>query len=218
MEDLPQKLSRVRAISVKKGNWLGLSDDFMKPFELPFIDHCGKFTGCTLYRSVMNQQDYIATLIATVAKRIDSWAWSHSKILKKDTSFLKTLVTRVSTIYVLTKNSYFIDRILVLLKNFQRHKKAITGLVAHFANKLDANKGFIYGQACSHAHWLTSRASRPRDKSSPKLHTFPFREVGVTDFTKRKVWIFDSVYRTSMDIQYLGKSYFSVLRPSEDYV
>jgi hypothetical protein len=205
-------------MTIKRGNWLGCSDDLTRKFELPFIDHAGKTSGCTLYTKEMTQQDYIATLIATTSKRISSWAYSHSKIERTSSSFLKTLCARVSTIYVLTKNSYLLDRVLVLMKDFQKYKNTIAGLIAKHASKLDENKGFIYSQACSHAHWLTSRAVRPRDKSRPALHTFPFSKVGVTDFEKRKIWIFHALYTVCSHIMYIGKSYYSLLRPSNNYV
>lgn len=157
VKSLPTDLKHVRALSLKKGKWLGVKEDFDKPFDIPFIDSRGKFTGCTLYKACLNSQSFLATVISTISSRLNGWTRSHgSKIKFKSRKYLGDLLARSSTIYALTKNSYMMDRLLVLFKDFERHKKAIAGLIAHFASKLDANKGFIYNQACSHAHWLTS--------------------------------------------------------------
>jgi len=215
---LPNQLRHVRAVTVKKGDWLGVKEELQHSFKIPYFDRLGRNSGCTLYTATLTQQDYIATLIATVSRRLLSWTRSHSKLKRKEQAYAETLMCRASTLYVLTKNSYLLDRILVLTKDFRKHKKIIHGIIFGFARKLDVNKGFIYSQACSHAHWLTTRASRPRDKSSPNLHSFPFKEVGISNFSERKLWIYDALFRVSSDVRYLGSNYFSTLRPSYDYV
>jgi len=218
VSDRPEKQRHIRAVTLKKGDWLGIKEDLIQIFEIPYFDTFGKNSGCTLYTARMTQQDYIATLIATVSRRLLCWTRSHSKLMRKEQAYLEDLIARCSTLYVLTKNSYLIDRILVLTKDFRKNKSFIKGIIARFASKLDANKGFIYSQACSHAHWLTTRAKRPRDKSSPTLHAFPLRKVGCTDFSKRKVWIFDAIYRVSTGTRYLGSTFYSILRPSFDSI
>lgn len=209
---IPEQLKHVRALTVKKGNWLGVKNDFPKPFDIPFIDERGKFTGCTLYKACLSSQSFLATVISTVSSRLRGWARSHNRIKFKSKNHLEYLITRSSTLYSLTKNSYMMDRLLVLFKDFERHKKAIAGIVACFASKLDANKGFIYGQACSHAHWLTSRASRPRDKSSPDQFSYPLREVGVSNFSQKKEFIFDALYVTTSVVAQVGSIIMRRLR------
>lgn len=198
VESLPEDPKLIRALSLKVGNWLGSREDFKKPYRVPLIDSVGKFTGCTLYKASMNSQSFISTVISTISNRLRGWTHRHnSRINFKSKKYLTDLIVRTACIYSMTKNTYLMDRVLWLLKDFEKHKKSIAGVLAHFASKLDANKGFIYGQACSHAHWLTSRVSRPRDKSSANLHTFPLREVGVSDFQQRRVFIYDAIYVTA---------------------
>jgi len=211
---LPNQLKHVRALTVKKGNWLGCAKelDLPRPYHIPYIDSRGKFTGCTLYKSSITSQDFLATVISTVASRLRSWVYRHNDRIKyKSRKYLNDLITRSSAIYAMTKNNYMLDRLLVLFKDFERQKESVRGVLAHFASKLDANKGFIYGQACSHAHWLTSRAQRPRDKSSPILHSYPFREVGISNFAQRKVFIYEAIYATTTVVAHIGSTIYSQL-------
>lgn len=201
---LPEKIQNVKSVTLRKGNWLGVKDDLSRPFNIPFIDRFGKFTGCTLYTAGLRQQDYMATIISTISSRIFSWVRSHNDMKKINRNYLRKLCAKASAVYATTKNSYMMDRIFVLLKNFQQNKKTVTGIIASFASKLDAYKGFIHSQACSHAYWLTSRAQRPRDKSRPELHTYPFREVGISNFPQRKLWLFDAIIRTASAVEYLA--------------
>lgn len=202
---LPEKLQHLKGgVTLKKGNWLGISDDLYRPCDFPFIDRFGKFTGCTLYKSGMRQQDFISSVVATISGRLISWAWSHNDMKKVNRNFLKKLCVKASTVYAVSKNSYMMDRILVLMKNLQKNRRAITGIIASFASKLDAYKGFIYSQACSHAYWLTSRAVRPRDKSRPDLHAYPLREVGISNFSQRRAWLFEAVVKSASAVLYLA--------------
>lgn len=203
VRSLPQKKQFVKAVSVKEGNWLGMSDDLTRPFEIPYIDRFGKFTGCTMYTSGMTQQSYISTVISTISRRLLFWGRSHNNMKKVSHNLLEKLVVKASAVYAMTKNTYMLDRVLALLKNVQRNRKAITGVIASFASKLDAYKGFIYSQACSHAHWLTSRAKRPREKSRPELHAYPLREVGISNFAQRRAWIFEAIYKTASAVLYI---------------
>lgn len=204
IEGLPERKQLIRAVSVKEGNWLGMKNDFKKPFHIPYIDRRGKFSGCTLYRSSLTSQSYLSTLIGTVSRRLIQWSRSHQGKLKhKVYRNLETLIARISALYVLTKNSYMMDRCLVLLKNLEKNQSAIRGLLAFYVSKLDENKGFIYSQASKYAHWLTSRASRPRDKSRDQYNYF-LGKVGVSNLAQRAEWIESCVYAVASAASQIG--------------
>lgn len=205
VHEMPDKRNSPRAVTVKLGNWLG--DSSQSPTgnrKIPYIDSRGKFSGCTLYTSNLSDQSYLATVIATVARRLHFWARRHNRFKFIERSMLETIITKVSSIYTLTKNSYFLDRILALMKNFHRNKKPITGLVNSFASKLDVYKGFIYSQACKHAHWLTSRAARPRDKSSTELFSYHMQRVGISNLLQMKTFIEEAIYVTVNTVSQIG--------------
>jgi hypothetical protein len=197
---LPQQSTRVIAVNVKKGNWLGPSSDLVWPVKIPYIDRFGKISGCSLYSANLKLEDYISTVIATSAGRLFSWVRRHNK--GKDFQYFvaKKLCQKVSSLHCITKNTYIVDRFLVLSKSLQKNLKTIVGLLASAANKLDDYKGFIYSQACSHAYWLTTRASRPRDKSRLNLHDFPLRKVGVTNHSQMISWTYNAIFTVARAI------------------
>jgi len=210
---MPRDLDNVRAVTVKRGNWLGEFKGPEGPKKIPFIDRQGKFTGTHLYTCNLSSQSYLSTVIATISRRLFFWIKRHNKPIKKrkERKYLETITTKVSGLYALTKNDYLLNRILVLFRNIERNRKPIAGLVNSFASKLDVYKGFVYSQACKHAHWLTSRAQRPRDKSSTDLRKYPFPQSGVTTLERRKLFISEAIYATTSVVAQIGSIVYTQL-------
>lgn len=162
---LPPHAPTARAIEVKKSaKWLTDQKFPSGGLTIPFIDKRGKFTGSNCYRVDWNPASVIATVSSTIYKRIRSWVLNKNKSPKKHN--YQDLLMRCAGYYAISKNNYFWDRILYLTKNIVKNRKAINSLLYSFATKLDAHKWFVYGHVCLQTKWLTSRALRPRDKSS----------------------------------------------------
>lgn len=167
MKELPLKRAQVKSLTVLTSrSWIKLKKGAGTRFLLPFIDYQGKFTGENLYSAVMEPQSFLSTVIATVFRRFKFWILRHNKDSLREFNKRQNLVLRFAALCVLTKNNYLTDRFLFLSKNFGRNRKAISSIAHNFSKKLDDNIWFVYGHVCLQTQWLTSRALRPRDKSS----------------------------------------------------
>lgn len=105
---------------------------------------------------------------------------------------------KCSALYTLTKNVYFWDRVLVLVKNINKNYQLISSILHRFSLKLDAHTWFVYGHVCLQTQWLTSRALRPRDKSTfSDRYTFitpnPVRVDGIGGYRQFE---YDSIWKT----------------------
>lgn len=164
---LPPDVRRARAVVVKKSPvWLTDQKFASGGWTLPFIDKLGRFTGSNCYRVDWHPAAVIGSTFATVYRRLRAYIMKHNVDHRHRVRNYQTLLSQCVAYYVISKNSYFWDRLLFLVKKITKNRRAITGLVLSYASKLDAHKWFVYGHVCLQTKWLTSRALRPRDKSS----------------------------------------------------
>jgi hypothetical protein len=137
-------------------------------YKFPYLNKNGQFTGSTLVSFRCSAPQYIATLVATLYRRIETRALVHNK--RSEVVKRKKLLLQAAYYYAVSKNAWFFDRLMALSRNLERHHKSIHHLVRNFTSKLDENKRFVYSQVSFQTNWLTSRAlTRPRDKSTFKL-------------------------------------------------
>jgi len=138
----------------------------LSPRSFPLIDRFGKFTGTSLGRFACTQSQYLATLTATIATRVRRYALRHMKnyILVKH----QRLLVQAAYYYLVSKNSWFMDRFLFLVKDIDKNWKVIQTLIVKFVSKLDDYNRFVYSQVSLQTNWLLFRGLRPRDKSNLK--------------------------------------------------
>lgn len=149
------------------------------PYELPHIDRLGRFTGASKYTLACNPADVVSITVSTVYSRLKRYASAHngSRVANK---YLREIL-RVAAYYSLTKNSYYMDRILCFLRDLKKYGRLIHKVTLNFLAKCDADKRFVYGQVCYNTNWLIFRACRPRDKShnlDSRLHPSFLRDRG----------------------------------------
>lgn len=133
-------------------------------YAMPYITETGKYSGHKIWDWNSTPDKVVGTLISTVYQRLFKWALKKNN--KRDVYRATKLILRCAVYYTLSKNNYFMDRALFLLKNLSRNNSTIHKLVVYFSLKLDDSRRFVYSHACLQAQWLTFRAVRPRDKSS----------------------------------------------------
>lgn len=159
--------------------------------ELPLIDNVGKFSGCVSYRANLSPSQTIASIVTTIYKRLYGLAVRYHGRSKRTRNIWSTLLLRCATYYALTKNAYFWDRMLPLLK--QGAVQTTSRMLHRFVCKLDDYKWFVYSHACSQAKWLTFRARGPRDKSSYQSDYFARGKL-TTSGVARKQFEYDAVW------------------------
>jgi hypothetical protein len=170
-DSYPHNVSYIRGFRIKSSKrWLECGPSASGWLPLPHIDRLGKFTGTSQCLWQCAPQQWFATVVATVAKRLCSYARRHNK--SYICSRYYAVLSRVAGYYVLTKNCYVMDRILYFLRNLKNRGKLIHPLLLSFVAKLDENKRFVYSQVCYQTNWLLFRATKPRDKSK-----FVYRKV-----------------------------------------
>jgi hypothetical protein len=138
---------------------------------MPHIDFLGRFTGESVYTLACDPADVLSTTVATVFSRLKRYAYAHNDrniVLK----LLRTILS-AAAYYVLTKNSYFMDRLLFFLRNLKDNGRQVHRLTLKFLARCDADKRFVYGQVCYQTNWLIFRACKPRDKSHHKTLRLP---------------------------------------------
>jgi len=185
--------------------WLTTLPVVRNEFQMPLIDRLGRFTGESVYTLSCEPADILSTTIATVYSRLKRYVSAHNEwelVRPRQRDLL-----RAATYYTLTKNSYFMDRILVFLRDLKKYGKLIHKTTLKFLAKCNADKRFVYGQACYNANWLIFRACRPRDK----LH-YKFNPDGLSLEPHKvdKVWprftIRSIVTNICEDVATLGRS------------
>jgi len=193
VKSIPVKRSHTKALNILTSkSWIDCSILPTGRFELPFIDRWGKFTGTSIYSCNMLPQQAIATIVSTIFRRLKFWVLSHKCPIHK-MHIRQDLLLRVAALYAFTKNTYFMNRIIFLLKNLQKNYKTISSIAHNFATKIDNNTWFVFCQVCSQTNWLTSRALRPRDKSII-IKDYFFRERCITSLVDQKSFCSNSVW------------------------
>jgi hypothetical protein len=87
------------------------------------------------------------------------------------------VILRAAAYYTLSKNSYFMDRILFFLRNLEKNGKTIHKTTLYFLSRGSEDKRFVYSQVCYQTNWLIFRAVRPRDKL-PHIKLYERRSPG----------------------------------------
>jgi len=171
---LPPNQRQVRGLNLKRSKrW---SDAFPRMgggYELPLIDRLGRFTGSSVYTLACEPADVLSTTVATVFSRLKRYAFAHNSA--REVARLLRVILKAAAYYTLSKNSYYMDRLLYLLRTISRNGNRIHPLTLKFMTKMDADKRFVYSQVCHQTNWLIFRACRPRDKSiqSKSKHATP---------------------------------------------
>lgn len=134
-------------------------------YNVPYIDYCGRIHATTVGRWYCEPEQLFATLVATVYKRLVGNCARNN--LKKRRP-RNDLLFQASLLYVIKKDSSFFLRVLCMLS--RRQYTELRKYLCFVKHRLDANKRFLYGQACQSASWLQHRTRRPsgrteRDKS-----------------------------------------------------
>jgi hypothetical protein len=131
-------------------------------YEMPFIDRLGRFTGASVYTLACEPADVLSITTATVYGRLKRYCNAHNGW--RVTRRLLREILRAAAWYTISKNSYFMDRILFFLRDCRNYGKLIHKTTLHYVAKGSADKRFVYGQVCYQTNWLIFRACRPRDK------------------------------------------------------
>jgi hypothetical protein len=167
--------------------WFPGGPDKNRDYGLPYITNAGRITNSIVYRWKCQPSQIVTTLISTVhsrllkvmLKRIGKRAFKSSHFLLKCAAY-----------YVLTRDDYFLSRILGAFKN--RSEKPAKGVLRKCEPKMDDKTRFVYRQLCFQSNWLTSRAERPRDKS--RFRVLLKRSDGVV-FTTGVEWVTSHEYK-----------------------
>jgi len=148
--------------------WIDCPDGRARKYNLPYIDHVGRISNCTMYTWKTTPMRLVATLISTVYKRLMDLMFRRHK---KKAFKLKSSLLRLSAYYVFTKNDYLLNRILAITKAKPRRSgRRFNGLLKRFESKLDDNTRFVLAQVwLCQADWFTSGSERPRDKSNRRI-------------------------------------------------
>lgn len=137
---------------------------------MPLVDRLGRFTGQSKYTLTCEPADVLSITVSTIYGRLKRYAHAHNE--RVITGRHLRVILRAATYYCISKNSYFMDRILFFLRDLKRNGKLIHKLVLHFLAKGDEDKRFVYSQVCYQTNWLIFRVvKRPRDKL-PLLKSF----------------------------------------------
>lgn len=164
IRNLDRDTLRQKGVTIKSSTrWL---DTFKTPnggLSIPFIDKLGRFTGFTLYKWSCDPRSLIATVVATISRRLIAYARRHNPfhiVLR----FSKSLLG-AAAYYAFSKNSHFWDRILYFARDLAKRGTLVHRVRLFHSSKWDDNKRFVYSQVIFQTNWLLSRVFRPRDKS-----------------------------------------------------
>jgi len=159
----------------------------MTPVEIPYIDKLGRYSGCTIYRAHMQPSSFISTVTSTIFKRIFSYSVAKNGL--QVTRIRQAQLFRCAAYYSLSKNSYFWDRVITMVKDLGKNYNSLSRIAHKFSFKLDAPTRFVYGHICYQIQWLTFRAVKPRDKSGISDSYLPgirftgtWKEVSLNEF------------------------------------
>lgn len=165
--ELPSKKSAIKNLNMLTSlAWIDCPKFPTGNIELPLINRFGKLTGEVLYSSKLQPQQYISTIISTTFRRLKFWVLSKKSNQLHHFNKRQGLLLRAASLVAMTKNYYLMDRLLFLSRELEKNWRTINSLVSKFAKRVDDNTWFVYGHVCFQTQWLTSRALRPRDKST----------------------------------------------------
>jgi len=181
-------------------------------FQIPFVSKSGKFSANTLYFWRAFPEQVFMSMTSTVYQRI-------LKMLLKRFGHVnrryRDAIIKVSTVYVIMKNDYIIDRFLGMARK-GTPIKAISNFAHYCAIQLDDDKRFVYSQALRRADWLKFQAFGPGDKSSKyRCHSTHLRNLldGRDEPTDNKLRHLE--FKKSMD--FWSSEYFKVAGTSQQW-
>lgn len=154
---------RLDGVSIKRSERWCNGPKIISSYQIPYINRLGKFTGSSFATVRCSPSQYVATVVATLLARLKSFALrhqGHSVVVRN-----KVLLAKAAYYYAVSKNNWFHDRLIALIHNLEKNKKAIRGLLKRFMSKMDDYTRFVYSQVNFQTNWLFSRAGWPRDKS-----------------------------------------------------
>jgi len=133
----------------------------LKERPVPFINQTGKFSSGILGYWRTTDQAYVASIVSTVYQRLKML--STHRYPKEKSNRSLGLAYQAACYYSLTRNDWFLDRVVALLA---RNDKALRSLLWKVVSRLGANTRFVFGQFLHQDLWLKSRAAKPRAKPS----------------------------------------------------
>jgi hypothetical protein len=162
---LDKNQRQVRGLNLRRSKrWmLSLPGVKPEPYHLPHFDRLGRYTGTSKYTLACEPPDVLSISVATVFGRLKRYTSAHNPVELVKPRLRDIL--RAAAYYVLSKNSYFMDRLLYFLRNLKSNGKLIHRTMLYYLARSDADKRFVYGQVCFQTNWLIFRAAKPRDKS-----------------------------------------------------
>lgn len=185
--------------------WITRQKFIQTSVPIPYIDRVGKYSGSITAVSNLPPAGLISTVISTVYRRI--YNVLRRKVVDKRYFELKkwrTLLLRCSAYYTLTKNNYYWDRLLAMIRS-GTCRRVISAHLHHHSRRLDDHKWFVFGQACLQANWLTSRGvTRPRDKLSLKTDLFRFRPHVGSEHEPIEQFVYTAIWRCCCSITSLS--------------
>lgn len=155
--------------------WTG-AKFFARARLLPYIDKLGRFTGHSPLEWVCGPSAYIATVTATISKRLFRYCLRHNPMRVVERNIER--IVRCSYLYATTKNSYLWDRVLFCSRNLEKNGALMHRILLFFLCKTNDSIRFVYSQVCLQTNWLLFRAERPRDK-------FAFRGKCASELRKK---------------------------------
>jgi hypothetical protein len=165
---LPRSQRQVRGTNLRRSQrWLDSYPAVSGEYQLPHIDWLGRFTGESVYTLACSPADVLSTTVSTIYGRLKRYAYAHNE--REVVNKRRRDLLRASAYYALTKNSYYMDRVLYFLRNLRKNSSLIHRVTLKFLMGCDADKRFVYGQVCFQTNWLIFRAAKPRDKSHQKF-------------------------------------------------
>lgn len=206
---LPLSQRQVRGLNLRRSKrWL---DAYPRiggaAYSLPLIDRLGRFTGASAYTLACNPSDVLSTTVATIHSRLKRYAHAHNR--SRTVSKHLRLLLKVAAYYALTKNSYYMDRILYLIRHLEEKDtgKRIHATTLKYLVKCDADIRFVYGQVCYQTNWLIFRACRPRDKSHYKIPSWSdLGFLGRPGYLQRKAVFRSTVTTIAENVATIGRT------------
>jgi len=132
---------------------------------VPFVSKSGKLSANTLYLWRAYPEQVFLSMVSTVYSRILKILIKRFKYVSRR---LRDACIKVSTVYMINKDDFIIDRFLGMARK-GTPIKAISNFAHFCAIQLDDDKRFVYSQALTRADWLKFQVSRPGDKSSKHM-------------------------------------------------
>jgi len=154
--------SRLMGVEVRKSNrWADCC--LFSRYSLPYYNKLGQHTGCLAASVRCTPQQFVATNVSTILNRLSVRVKQYNDMRKVKVDWAQ--MSSIAFTYAYTKSNWFLSRILALLKNYKKNKKAIQGILMKFVSKFDENTRFVHGQVKYQTNWLNTRGLCPRDKS-----------------------------------------------------